>query len=190
MSTTIPNREKALGMSPASVPLSALPTVELSNEQLQRVNELAQQRSESYKQIGGGVLFGSQDSLTSHEVGLLGELAVAQLYGLSIDSGVYQRGDDGTDLMLRGMSIDVKTTATDAMKKPELLIRADKSLDADLYVRAHVIEYDSSGARVRILGAASKSLVKDRKPKRHPGTTLNYVIMPRELSLLPMLQPR
>ena len=192
MSITNSDREKSLGpISPASVPLRALPVVELTNEQLQRVDNLAQERSETYDSIDGGVLFGGQDSLTSHQIGLLGELAVAQFYGLSIDSDIYRLGDDGTDLVLHGSTIDVKATATDAMERPELLVRADKShksLNADLYIRAHVINWDSTGARVRIIGAASKATVQDREPQRHPWETKNYVVPPRELSLLPALQ--
>jgi hypothetical protein len=192
MSITNSDREKSLGpISPASVPLRALPVVELTNEQLQRVDDLAQERSETYDPIDGGVLFGGQDSLTSHQIGLLGELAVAQFYGLSIDSDIYRLGDDGTDLVLHGSTIDVKATATDAMERPELLVRADKSdklLNADLYIRAHVINWDSTGARVRIIGAASKATVQNREPQRHPWETKNYVVPPRELSLLPALQ--
>lgn len=189
MSITDSNREKSLGtMSPASVPLRALPVVELTTEQLQRVDALAEQRSETYDPIDGGVLFGERDSLTSHQIGLLGELAVAQFYNLSIDSNIYELGDDGTDLELHGESIDVKATATDAMERPELLVRADKSLSADLYVRAHVINWDRTGARVRIIGAASKSVVEDREPQRHPWETKNYVVPPRELTFLPALQ--
>ena len=189
MSTTHSNPKKSLGpISPASVPLRALPVVELTNEQLQRVDALAQERSETYDPIDGGVLFGGQDSLTSHQIGLLGELAVAQFYGLSIDSDIYRLGDDGTDLVLHGSTIDVKATATDAMERPELLVRADKSINADLYIRAHVINWDSTGARVRIIGAASQATFQDREPQRHPWETRNYVVPPRELSLLPALQ--
>lgn len=189
MSITHSDREKTLGtMSPASVPLRALPVVELTSDQLQRVDALAQERSETYDPIDGGVLFGGRDSLTSHQIGLLGELAVAQFYNLSIDSDIYRLGDDGTDLVLHGLSIDVKTTATDAMERPELLVRADKSLNADLYVRAHVINWDNTGARIRIIGAAPKTVVQAREPQRHPWETKNYVVPPRELSFMPALQ--
>jgi len=189
MSITDSHREKTLGtISPASVPLRALPVVELTSDQLQRVDALAKERSETYDPIDGGVLFGGRDSLTSHQIGLLGELAVAQFYGLSIDSDTYRLGDDGTDLVLYGATIDVKATATDAMERPELLVRADKSLTADLYVRAHVVNWDKTGARVRIIGAASQAVVQDREPQRHPWETQNYVVPPRELSLLPALQ--
>ena len=195
MSIKHSDREKSLGpISAASVPLRALPTVELSSEQLRRVDALAEARSDSYSPIDGGVLFGGQDSLTSHQIGLLGELAVAKFYGLSVDSDIYQYGDDGSDLVLHGWKMDVKTTATTALTKPELLVRADKSrvqsdgLQSDIYVRAHVINWDETGARIRIIGAATREVVQNREPQRHPGSTKNYVVTPRELSPLPALR--
>ena len=59
MSITDSHREKTLGtISPASVPLRALLVVELTSDQLQRVDALAKERSETYDPIDGGVLFG------------------------------------------------------------------------------------------------------------------------------------
>lgn len=193
MSITHSHRDKTLGtISPADVPLRTLPVVELTSKELRRIDELAQQRSESYTPIDGGVIFtgtdGSASSLSRHLIGLLGECAVAKFYSLSIDSDVYQFGDDGIDLELYDESIDVKTTATTALDLPELLVRADKTLQSDIYVRAHVVNWDETGARVRIIGAASQEVVKNREPQRHPGSTKNYVVTPRELDLLPALQ--
>ena len=188
MSITNSDREKSLGpISAASVPLRALPTVELSSEQLRRVDALAEARSDSYDPIDGGVLFGGQDSLTSHQIGLLGELAVAKFYGLSVDSDIYEYGDDGSDLTLHGWDIDVKSTSTEALDRPELLVRSDKKLSSNIYVRTHVLDWDETGARVRIIGAASRAVVQNREPQRHPGSTKNYVVTPRELSPLPAL---
>jgi hypothetical protein len=189
MSITHSDREKSLGpISAASVPLRALPTIELSSEQLRRVDALAQARSNSYEPIDGGTLFGGQNSLTSHQIGVLGELGVGKFYGLPIDSDIYQYGDNGSDLTLHGWDMDVKSTATDALDLPELLVRADKGLNADIYVRVHVLDWDETGARMRIIGAASREVVKNREPQRHPGSTKNYVVTPRELNPLPALR--
>lgn len=192
MSITHTNRDKFLGtISPADVPLRTLPVVELTTKELRRIDNLAQKRSESYSSIGGGKIFSgsnsSVSSLSRHVIGLLGECAVAKFYSISVDSNIYKFGDDGVDLELYGKSIDVKTTGTD-MTLPELLVRADKNLQSDIYIRAHVLDWDETGARVRIVGAASQEAVKNREPQRHPGTTKNYVIPPRELDLLPALR--
>lgn len=85
MSQKQSNREKSLGpISPADVPLEALPVVTLDREHIEKALELAERRNDSYYAIDGGVVFGNRDALTSHQIGLLGELAVARLYGLSV----------------------------------------------------------------------------------------------------------
>lgn len=142
MSQNYPHRKKSLGpITPADVPLEALPVVELTAEQIQQALDLAEQRNATYWRQDGGVVFGDRDALTSHQIGLLGEIAFARLYGLEVDTSVYHRGDDGTDNTLFGATVDIKATATQKMARPELLVRADKDLSADTYVRAHVISW-------------------------------------------------
>jgi hypothetical protein len=184
------HREKSLGtISPKDVPLKAIPTVDLTSQEVQRVTHLAERRNASYEEIDGGDVFGQLDSLTSHQIGILGELAVAKFYGLSIDSSTYKYGDGGRDFRLfdDGYDVDVKTTATDQMRIPELLVQADKDLVADLFVLAHIIGQNESAVRVRLLGCAKKATVKDRRPRKHPGRMRNYVVGPEELTLLPHL---
>ncbi|GAB3705154.1 hypothetical protein [Halorubrum pallidum] len=182
-------REKSLGLTPADVPLEALPTVELTTEDIQRALELAEKRNDSYKAIDGGLVFGNRDALTSHQIGLLGELAVAKLYGIDIDGSTYRRGDDGKDHSLFGVDIDVKATATEKVRCPDLLVRSDKPLRAELYIRAHVIDWDSSSARVRIIGCASQEKIKEQTPDDQLFDVPNYIVNPEEMSFLPMLQP-
>ena len=185
------NRDKSLGtntLSPADVPLNALPVVELSTEQIEQALELAERRNDSYQAIDGGVVFGNRDSLTCHQIGILGELAVAHLYGISLDTNEYRNGDDGKDHSLFGTDLDVKATATKKIRLPELLVQSDKPLGAELYIRAHVIDWDSSGARVRLIGCASREVVEEQSPRCHPGSTMNYVVTPEEMDFLPLLQ--
>ena len=181
------SREKSLGLTPADVPLEALPTVELDQEDIQRALRLAEKRNGSA--IDEGVVFGDRDALTSHQIGLLGELAVAELFGIDLDTGTYRWGDNGKDHSLFGLDIDVKATATKKVRRPELLVCADKPLRAELYVRAHVIDWDSSSASVRIVGCATKETVEDQIPRCHPGSTKNYVVAPDEMDFLPLLHP-
>lgn len=182
------SREKSLGPTPADVPLEALPVVELTKEDIQQALRLAEKRNGSA--IDDGVVFGNRDALTSHQIGLLGELAVAKLYGIGLDTGTYRGGDDGKDHSLCEIDIDVKATATRKVRRPELLVRADKPLRAGLYVRAHVIDWSSSSARVRLIGCASKETVEEQTPRCHPKDTENYVVSPDEMNFLPLLQPR
>jgi hypothetical protein len=180
-------REKALGLTPADVPIEALPVVELTKEDIQQALRLAEKRNGSA--IDEGVVFGNRDALTSHQIGLLGELAVAKLYGISLDTGTYRWGDNGRDHSLFGTDIDVKATATQKVRRPELLVCANKPLRAELYVRAHVVEWNSSSARVRLIGCASDDKVEEQTPRCHPGTTKNYVVSPEEMDFLPLLRP-
>lgn len=183
------NREKSLGLTPADVPLEALPLVELTTEDIQRALELAEKRNDSYKAIDGGVVFGGRDSLTSHQIGLLGELAVAKLYGIEIDASTYQWGDNGKDHSLFGVDIDVKSTATKKVRRPDLLVRTDKPLRAELFIRAHVVDWDSSSARVRIIGCASQEKIEEQTPDDQLFDVENYIVNPEEMSFLPFLQP-
>jgi hypothetical protein len=188
MSTTQSNREKSLGtLSPVDDPLGQLPVVELSAEQIRRSSELAIDRNESYEQIGGGTAFGGNDSPTSHQIGILGEIAVADLYNDKIDTQTYKFGDGGVDLDI-WKTENVKSTATQKMQYPQLLVNADSGLTADLYFQAHITNWGPSGARVRILGYAPRELVASKTPQRHPGTTENYVVEPSELSLPPLVE--
>jgi hypothetical protein len=181
------SREKSLGLSPADVPLEALPAVELAKEDIQQALRLAEQRNGSA--IDDGVVFGDRDALTSHQIGLLGELAVAKLYGIDLDTGTYRGGDDGKDHSLFEMDIDVKATATRKVRRPDLLVCADQQLQADLYIRAHVISWTSSSARVRIIGCAPKEKVEEQTPSSDYWDVPNYVVEPGEMDFLPFLQP-
>jgi len=189
MTTTNPNRENSLGtLSPVDVPITQLPVVELDTEHIRRSSELAIDRNESYEEINGGTVFGGHDSLTSHQTGILGEMAVAKLYATDIDTEIYEFGDGGVDLDLWDASADVKATTTNKMQYPELLICGDNELSADLYFITHITHWGPSGAQVRVLGYATHEQVANRTPYRHPGSTKNYVVEPRELTLPPLVR--
>lgn len=180
-------REKPLGQTPADVPLESLPVVKLTKEDIQQALRLAEKRNRSA--IDDGVVFGDRDALTSHQIGLLGELAVAKLYGIGLDTGTYRGGDGGKDHSLAKIDIDVKATATQKVRRPDLLICADKPIKADLYIRAHVINWTSSGARVRLIGCAPKERIEEQTPQSDYWDTPNYVIEPAQMDFLPVLHP-
>jgi hypothetical protein len=189
MSTSNSHREKSLGtLSPVNVPLGQLPVVELSADHIRRSSELAIDRNESYQKINGGTVFGGNDSLTSHQTGILGEMAVAELYATDIDTKTYEFGDGGTDLNLWDASVDIKSTTTNKMQHPQLLICADNDLSADLYILTHIINWGPKGAQIRIHGYATHEQVESKTPYRHPGSTKNYVVEPSELSLPPLVE--
>ena len=189
MATTRSNREKSLGtLSPMDVPIQQLPVVELSAEHIRRSGELAVDRNESYDRIDGGSVFGKQDSLTSHQIGILGEMAVAELYGSDIDTKKYPFGDTGIDLELWGTTADIKSTTTDKMRYPELLICSDNDLTAEIYFITHILNWGPNGARIRILGYGTREQIENTTPRRHPGTRKNHVITPENLTLPPLVE--
>jgi hypothetical protein len=187
MTTTPPRREKSLGtLSPTDVPLEALPVVELTEQEIKHSLRTAKRRNDSYIGYADKDVFGDLDSLDSHQIGILGELAVAKFYALDIDTEVYDYGDGGRDFSLFDrLDVDVKTTATDKMRLPELLVKANKEVTADQFIRAHIISRDNSRVYVRLLGYVPEEIVTDREPRRHPGQTKNYVVGPNEMTMLP-----
>jgi hypothetical protein len=117
-----------------------------------------------------GVVLGNRDALPSHQINLLGEMAVAKLYEIGLDTDTYRWGDNGRDWSLFGTDIDVKTTATQKVRRPELLVCANNSLRAEFYVQAHVVEWNSSSARIRLIGCISDDKFEKQTPRCHLGT--------------------
>jgi len=172
-------REVSLGPTPAGVPLSDFPVVQLTDQQLQEAKSVACRRSESYESIDGGRVHGEQSCQDAHLTGVVGELAVAQLYDGTVDREVYERGDDGHDLAFGRTTIDVKTTQTTAISRPDLIIPIDPKPTADYYFLTHWID----DHQVRVLGYSSQDTVLDREQRQFPGSTLNYVVQHAELQI-------
>ncbi|MFC7028510.1 hypothetical protein ACFQH8_15980 [Halomicroarcula sp. GCM10025710] len=178
-------REVSLGKTPADLPLAA-PCVKLTDQQLQDARGIAYRRSRSYESIDGGQVHGEQSYRDAHLTGVVGELAVAQLYDGRIDRDVYEHGDEGHDLIFGRTTFDVKTTKTTALSRPDLIVPVDPTPIADYYFLTHWVEEH----RVRVIGYASRGTVLDREPRRFPGETLNYVVPPTELQTPGEYNPR
>ena len=164
--------------APTEVDLNDLP-VQVISDRLYRLAEvIAEARKITYEPISGGKVYGEQGSVDANLTGVIGEIAVQKATG-RVEQPIFLRGDRGYDLVHNDRTIDVKTTATH-MDVPDLLIPADQELRADVYLLAHRFEPRT----VRLVGWAPRRVVKDREPERHPGSSLNYVIRPDELTLL------
>jgi len=171
-----PTEDKPLGPTPADVPLEQLPTVELTDEQLQHARQVAKARNESYGRINGGRVCGDQTSKAVHTTGVFGELVYATQYDAQIDNSVYPRGDDGHDFTSGPLTIDVKTTGTH-IDRPALIVPTDPAPTADLFFLVHWL-----GEGVgRIIGFATHATVVDRTAIPKPGDDLNYVVDQDEL---------
>lgn len=88
-----PSGQEPPGPTPADVPLSALPVVELTDDQLQHARRIAQARSQSSESIDGGRACGEQSSTDAHTTGAVGEIAYAIQDDEQVDESIYAYGD-------------------------------------------------------------------------------------------------
>jgi len=105
-------------------------SIELTEEQFVRAAELAYRRDASFRSPGG-----PDSNLLMHMRGVMGELAAAQSFDTNIDSTIYQGGDQGWDIIYRGIKYDVKTTAHDP---PNLMVSPHQLGRADAYLSVHI----------------------------------------------------
>ena len=110
---------------------------------------------------------GSYGSKENHRCGVFGEFAAARFFGLSAEDGVdtqiYEDGDPGYDLKVRGSRVDVKTTKQ-YYSRPSLMVNAEKELTADFYVLVHQL----AERCYRILGYAPRQIVANARTE-HVG---------------------
>lgn len=102
-------------------------------------------------------------SIRQHELGILGEYAVAKYMGEpeAFDTTVYDHGDPGYDLRITGQTIDVKT-ASNRANNPELWIDASASLDAEFYALVHQLNYTT----YQLIGYAPRQMVEEARIRR------------------------
>jgi hypothetical protein len=170
-----------LPVTPRSIDVlpSVLPTVNFSSNEIQMAMHVAAARLLSYKDSEARDTYGSQDAIEAHTTGILGEMAVRRVFDNPDEEVVYIYGDGGSDVDIRGLSADVKTTCADVFL-PDLIVSAIKELEADLYILCHRLDPD----RIRVVGFASQEMVTNHQPKRFPGSQLNHVVGPEILRVL------
>jgi len=125
--------------------------VTLSDDEMEYIEDLAEQRVESY--LDGRTrdeVAGSHTSTEVHYEGLKGELAVSKVYGDgTVDESISAEGDDGTDIVF-----EVDGTAYDADVKVSqyeptwIMKKADATRFADAYVVCHS-EKDSNVVTIK-----------------------------------------
>lgn len=160
------------------------PVIDLNDQEFRIAEHLAAARTISYSEVDDGPL-GDQDQYHAHLTGVLGEMAAAKAMETSIDDRIYARGDAGEDLQLGGYDVDVKTTST-RVRRPDLLVRADREHTADVYILAHRIDQ----RQIRLLGWIDRETVTKREPEQFPAGTPNYVVPIDELGPLATLEWR
>lgn len=124
--------------------------VSLRKDEMKYIKELAEERNESYMDgTTENTVYGdSNDSLAIHIRGIMAEYALAELFNeASVDTEVYEFGDDGTDSQLRLdgelLDVDIKATkwgSTSGSADSWCMLKEEYKGKADGYVVAHVPE--------------------------------------------------
>ena len=112
-------------------------------------------------------------------VGLAGEYAFAEAYGLSVDETERPGGDSGSDFVVNGITIDIKT----ARKAYNLIVEEGK-IKADIYVLAQY-EGDTDAT---LLGWATRRQVSMAPTKDFGYGINNHYISKGLLSPMPGLK--
>ncbi|MCU4744483.1 hypothetical protein [Natronoglomus mannanivorans] len=166
--------------------------VELDDTDVDRAENLARQRNQSY-QSGATTddnWAGSKSGGDIHVQGLLAELAMEEVYGVPVDESISAAGDGGLDgeLEIDGetLTYDIKSSDYDGpgqslMAKKENVEK--RSSHPDVYVRAYV---DVDTGYVEINGwIRYEDLVDESNIKESPASWLdhlNYDVSVRDLN--------
>lgn len=128
-------------------------------------------RADGLKLAAREIASGWAGNTRNHYLGLLGEDALAQFFGVpeGLDTEVYaDGGDGGVDLRVNGATIDVKTARRE---NPSLTVDVYEQLTADYYVLASQL-----GERtIRLIGYAPREFVANARKWERDGDTYHVV---------------
>lgn len=142
------------------------------------INQLAtrtipHERAMALETVAERIADGWAGDTRDHHVGLLGEDAVAQFFGIpdALNTEVYaDGGDGGVDLLVNGATVDVKTVGR-RRSNPALTVDVYEQLTADYYALASRI-----GERtVRLIGYAPREFVANARKFEYGGDTYHVV---------------
>jgi len=154
-------------------------TVELTDEQMEYVEELARKRAQSYIDgRTGDDAIGDHTSTSVHVEGLKGELAVSIAYGDgTVDESISAKGDDGIDVSFEAGGETFDADVKVAQYTPTWIMKKTGAMDyADAYVACHS---EKGSNTVTIKGWATRDeLCKDSNVEPSPagGDWDNYVL--------------
>lgn len=159
-------------ISAADIPRALRRTIRIPEQRLYPLLDHGRRRVEN----------GANGTRENHELGILGEFAVASHLGIpdAVDTNLYERGDGGIDLRWNGHTLDVKTVGRHR-SAPALTVDQYQSLEADYYILVSRI----GETAFEIIGYAPQRFVRYAKFREHEGRRYHYV--PQE-DLFPMPQ--
>lgn len=118
----------------------------------------------------------SKTSERVHQIGALGEVAVAKYYGWDIDALQRINGDKGSDFVLRGKRIDVQTTS---YNPPHLKYDAKHPFRADIAILVRMVTEDS----YEIAGWITSEKFEQMNTTRDYGYGLRKFVKPNDMML-------
>ncbi len=134
--------------------------VNLSGEVVSRCLRLAEQRNNKARQTSRA--FANRNGLLIHQIGVIGEAALAELLRLPVDDRITLNGDAGYDFTIGKEKIEIKARDCRKNQTPDFMIRTNY-VHADFYFLAWV--NPSDWHRVTIVGWTDKESVKTAEIK-------------------------
>ena len=141
------------------------------------IREIGERRDALHATHDGAVIKG----MTNNVMGLIGERAFAERYGLDLDLSVTIRGDRGIDFRCPRATVDVKTS-----RRGDYLLVPVGRVHADVYVLAHLIGTDEA----RLLGWMDAATIKTLPTRDFGYGVRNHFVHARSLRSLVTLIDR
>lgn len=165
--------------SATSVPLAALPAVLFDDHEIDIATHLANARLLTRRADEYFPMARNASPLAAQTTTILGELAVRKL--LNSREPIYALGRLPWDVTIDGYRAAVETQHLDPAPYPDLVVSADRDLEADLYVLAQRLH----GQRIKVIGYCTQESLRNRHPMRLPNGQQALVVPAAELRLLP-----
>jgi len=149
--------------------------IELTDEEMSDVEEIAKARNKSYEDgRTADTNYTSDDGLDLHETGLMAEKAMSLLYEeAEVDRSISATGDDGIDCLLKideDVSVDVKASTYE--NGWLLLKQGYDHEEADVFVSTYV---DEEANAVEIIGfETNEELVQDSMLEESPAPYMDH----------------
>ncbi|NHX41414.1 MULTISPECIES: hypothetical protein [Haloarcula] len=165
--------------------------IELTDEEMVDVEEIARARNQSYEDgRTADTNYTSDDGLELHETGLMAEKAMSLLYEeAEVDRSISATGDDGIDCLLEidGETVTVDVKATTYQNGWLLLKQGYDHENADIFVSTYVDEEANS---VELVGfETNEELVQDSMLEESPAPYMNHSNFTKKSNFKKMPEP-
>lgn len=162
------NRIRPIGEDQKRI-IDMSPVVSISDNELNFAKRLGFRRANSYLRHGGDTSRGKNIYDTQIE-GTVSEVIVCKYTNSFPDLNIYNGGDNGYDIKIKGMEADIKSTYSTS---PYLLDKSHKRIK-DLYILVRFTKRDMSEGR--ILGYITGDEMEEAPVRRFPRDIKNRVV--------------